>query len=746
MVGETIAHYKILEKLGEGGMGVVYKAEDIKLKRTVALKFLPAELVRDPQAKARFLQEARAAAALDHPNICTIHEINEAEGRMFIVMAHMKGPSLKDRIAHGPMALDEALDISTQVAEGLRAAHEKGIIHRDIKPANVMLTEKGQAKVMDFGLAKLELGPDVTRTMAIMGTVAYMSPEQARGETVDHRTDIWSFGAMLYEMLTGEMPFGRKLNQALLYSIMHDPVEPPSRLRKDLPKPVEHILLKALEKDKLRRYPSVDELLKDLKAARSPQIILTKQEKSIIVLPFEDMSPGKDNEYFSDGMTEEIIADLSKIHSLRVISRTSAMMLKGTRKDVQTIARELSVEYVLEGSVRKAGNNLRITAQLIDAVNDAHIWAEKYSGTLDDVFDIQENVSRAIVATLKLMLSPNENHRIAERPMTNVQAYDAYLRARQEIARWTEPALDRALRQLESALEIAGDNAALLAGLALVHLTYATGAFRPLEETLEKAKIYATQALQIDSEMAPAHTVLGIIAYYRGDMRGAFALTKRAVSINPNDPDAVLWFVHAGISVGRCSDCRSFVERILQTDPLNSLSHVASAVLEFYDGRFEASVEAGRAGYELDDKGLFSRGWCCQPLLWTGRFDEAQAILDKWQKDMPGHLWVRYAMALQHAIQHRKAESQAFLQEMLTEENIAYLQNDTVGIWAVADICALNGETEEALRLLEHGLEIGCFNYAFLSRFDPYLANIRGEERFQKLMERVKYEWEHFEV
>jgi serine/threonine protein kinase len=741
MIGKSVSHYKILGKLGEGGMGVVYKAEDTKLKRTVALKFLPPALTKDPQAKARFVQEAQAAAALDHPNICAVFEIGEAEGTTFFVMPCVKGQSLKEKIAAGPLSVEEALDIAGQVAEGLKEAHERGIVHRDIKPANIMLTEKGQAKIMDFGLAKLTAAADVTQTLGIMGTIAYMSPEQARGEAVDHRTDIWSFGATMYEILTGTLPFGPKPEQTLIFSILNDAPEPPSRLRKDIPRPVDQLVLKTLEKDKLRRFQNMAELLKDLKAARLSGVTMPKVEKSIIVLPFENISPDPDQEYFCDGMTEEIIADLSHVHDLLVISRSSAMTFKDTKKTIPEIAGAVNVRYVLEGSVRKAGNNLRITAQLIDSATDAHLWAEKYTGTLDDIFDIQEKVSRAIVSGLKLKLAPNEERKIAAHPVANAAAYDCYLRAKQEIARWTEPALDRALRHLESALEMVGDNAVLFAGLALVHLTYAMGAFRAIEGTLSKAEEYAKKALRMDAELAPGHYVLGTIAYLRGDMKQAFIRTKHAMSISPDDPDAVLWFVHAGISVGKCSVCRPFVERLIQADPLNCLTHVASAVLQFYEGRFEAALDAGRVAYELDPEGIFSRGWYVMPLLWNRRFEEAWEVLDRWREAMPGHAWLLFTTAILQAIQGRKAESRA----LLTEHIRADFRNDTVAIWAFADIYALNGEMEEALKWLEHGLEIGCINHPFLSRLDPYLANLRGGECFQKLMERVKKEWEEFE-
>jgi eukaryotic-like serine/threonine-protein kinase len=742
MIGKTIAHYKILEKIGEGGMGVVYRAEDTKLKRTVALKFLPPELTRDAQAKARFVQEAQAAAALDHPNICAVHEIAEAEGATYIVMPYVKGQSLKEKIATGPLSVEEALTIAGQVAEGLKEAHEKGIIHRDIKPANIMLTEKGQAKIMDFGLAKLETGADLTRTMAVIGTAAYMSPEQARGEEVDLRTDIWSFGAMVYEMLTGQKPFGQKHDQALIYSILNDTTETVSWIRPEIPKHLDCVIQKAMEKDRSRRYQNMAELIRDLKFTGFSGMCVSKPEKSIIVLPFENISPDLDQEYFCDGMTEEIITDLSHIHDLLVISRSSAMTFKGTKKTIPEIAQSVNVRYVLEGSVRKAGNSLRITAQLIDASNDAHLWADKYTGTLDDVFDIQEKVSRAIVSELKMKLAPHEERKISEHPVANAAAYDCFLRAKQQIARWTEPALHRALRHLESGLEIVGDNAVLFAGLALVHATYALGAFRTDEKTLLKAEEYARKALQMDSESAPGHYVLGMIAYLRCDLKQAFIHTKRAVSIKPDDADAVLYFVHAAISVGKTSISRPFVEQLLKSDPLNCLTHCASAVQQFYEGRFEAAVAAGRVAYELDPESVFSRCWYSFPLIWNRQLEEARLVLDRWRQEMPGHAWLLWIISFFYAVQGKKDESQA----LLTKQTMSMAWKDAVAIYGTLDLYALNGEIDETLKWLEHGLDSGCFNYPFLSRLDPYLDIIRNEPRFQKLMERVKYEWEHFEV
>jgi len=529
-----VGRYKIIDKLGEGGMGVVYKAEDTRLDRSVALKFLPPDLTSDEEAKKRFIQEARAAAALNHPHICTIYEIDEADEQTFISMEYIKGQSLKDKLESSPLTIDEAKDIALQVAAGLEKAHKKGIVHRDIKPANIVINDEGQAKITDFGLAKLSWGVDLTKTSTIMGTVAYMSPEQAKGEEVDHRTDIWSLGAMLYEMLTGERPFEKDQEHALIYSILNENPRSITSLRSDIPSHIEQTVEKALAKKTNERYQEIQELIQDLRLS----ISFPKAEKSIVVLPFENLSPDPDQEYFCDGMTEEIISDLSKVGKLKVISRSSTMTFKGTKKRINEIAKEVNIQYVLEGSVRKAGNNLRITAQLIEAANDIHLWAEKYSGTLDDVFDIQETVSRSIVEALQLKLSPEENRRISERPIENVPAYELYLKAYAEILTFNEEAIERAIRYLKNALNIVGDNALLHSGLAFAYANLVNIGAKQ-EEYLVKAEEHVKKALTIDSECPKAHVFLGAIYMVKGGILKSARQLKKALEITPDDSFAL---------------------------------------------------------------------------------------------------------------------------------------------------------------------------------------------------------------
>jgi len=470
-------------------------------------------------------------------------------------------------------------------------------------------------------------------------------------------------------------------------------------------------------------------------------------EKSIVVLPFANISPEDGQEYFCDGMTEEIITDLSNAHNLLVISRSSAMTFKGTKKTIPEIARAVNVRYVLEGSVRKAGNNLRIAAQLIDAETDVHLWADKYSGTLDDVFDIQDKVSQSIVAALKVKLGPDEERKMAERPLANAPAYDCYLRAKQEIARFTEPALDRALRHLESALEIVGESAFLLAGMAHVYAAYVGGGFRLDQETRKKAEEYARRALAFDSTLAAGHSALGVLAYMGGDPKQAFIHLKRAVALEPNDALSAYWFVVAACTVGRTSASRPLVERVLQADPLNSLSHQAAAQQGFYEGRFEAALVSARVMLRLDPNGVLARYLCALLLAATQHQADAHALLDQWQSETSEHPYLIALTSWLYALEGRKTESAELLAKLLMNNEIrAGMRADATGVWAGAEIYAMNGNAIEALEWLQHGLEIGAINYPFLATLDPWLANIRGEDRFKKLMERVKYEWEHFEV
>jgi serine/threonine protein kinase len=544
MIGQNISHYKILEKLGEGGMGVVYKAEDTKLKRIVALKFLPPELTRDPEAKERFIHEAQAASALDHPNICTIYEIGETdEGQLFIAMACCEGETLKKKIERGPLKIDDTNDVALQVAQGLRKAHEKGIVHRDIKPTNIIVTTDGVVKIVDFGLAKLVRQTRVTKAGTTVGTVAYMSPEQARGEEVDHRTDIWSIGIVLYEMLTGLRPFRSEYDQALVYSILNEEPEPLKSLRPDVPTELEQVVEKALHKDLGKRVQQIGELvsaLNSLKKKREMEGDKTHPEPkgvlpSIAVIPFVNMSADPENEYFSDGLAEELINALSKLEGLHVVARTSAFRFRGKDIDIREIGKQLNVNTILEGSVRKAGNRLRITAQLIKVADGYHLWSERFDRELQDVFAIQDEISLAIVDNLKVKLLGGDRERLAKRYKDNFEVYDLYLKGRYYLNTITEEGIKKSLDYFQQAIQKDPSCALAYAGTAGAYGVLAVLGLAASGEVIPRAKSELLKALELDDYLAEAHAWLGEINLgYYWDWSAAEKELKRAIELKPN--------------------------------------------------------------------------------------------------------------------------------------------------------------------------------------------------------------------
>jgi non-specific serine/threonine protein kinase len=437
----VISHYKIIRKIGAGGMGEVYLAEDSRLNRRVALKFLPDQYASDEEFKERFKREARAAAALNHPNIITIHEVAEHESRPYISMEYVEGGSLKELIAGGDLSIGRVIDVAGQICEALAKAHQAGIVHRDIKPQNILIDRDGRLRVLDFGLAKVKREAMLTQLGTTVGTVAYMSPEQARGEVVDHRTDIWAFGVVLHEMLTGEMPFKGEHEQAVIYAILNAEPQPVASLAPKVPAELEEMVNKALAKRPEQRYQAVDEVLEDLRLMRegfqsgATRTLSTKAQASpsIAVLPFANLSADKDQEYFCDGMAEEIINALTQVEGLHVVARTSAFSFRGRQVDVREIGRRLNVGAVLEGSVRKAGAKLRITAQLVSVADGYHLWSEKYDRKIggeccpEDIFCIQDEIALAIVDKLKVKLLGGEKTKILKRHTDDLDAYNLYL-------------------------------------------------------------------------------------------------------------------------------------------------------------------------------------------------------------------------------------------------------------------------------------------------------------------------------
>ena len=616
---KTVSHYKIIEKIGEGGMGIVYKAQDTKLKRTVALKFLPPELTRDPEAKERFIQEAQAASALQHNNVATIHEINETEeGQMFICMDCYEGEILKNKIQKGSLKLEEAIDIAIQIAEGFKKAHEKGIVHRDIKPANILITDDGVVKILDFGLAKLKGQARLTKIGTTVGTVAYMSPEQVKGEDVDHRTDIWSLGVVLYEMITGQLPFKGEYDQAIIYSIMNEEPEPMTGLRIGVPIELERIVNKTLAKNPKERYQRISELLVDLKVlskkVETGETITSssgeKRKPSIAVLPFIDMSPKKDQEYFCEGMAEELINALTKVAKLQVASRTSAFQFRGKGYDISEIGRKLNVQSILEGSIRKAGDKLRITAQLVSVSDGYHIWSEKYDRDLEDIFAIQDEISLMIVENLKVKLLEKEKTKLLRRYTENQEAYDLYLKGRYFWNRRYEGGLQKAIEYFKQTLKKDPSHAPSYSGIA-DSLSILGLFWLPPKEVFPKARSAAQKAIEIDEMLAEGYTSLGWILFmYDWDWSGAEREFKRAIELDNRYAINHSWYALFLSFMGRFEEATLHSNRSLELEPVSVILNSNSIAVHYFKREYDDAIKQGLKAVEMDPNFYAPIGIC----------------------------------------------------------------------------------------------------------------------------------------
>jgi len=754
--GKLFSHYQLGDRIGGGGMGVIYRGTDTRLEREVAVKFLAQRFTGDEQAKLRFLQEARAASAIDHPNICTIFEINETDdGELYLVMAYYEGQTLAARIRdQGPLPVAEALDVTRQTLAGLGRAHESGIVHRDIKPGNLMLTPYGEVKILDFGLAKLAHGAmQLTQTGFVHGTAAYMSPEQARGEKTDHRGDIWATGVVLYQMLAGHYPFRGEHPAAILYAVVHDEAPSLAAARDDLSFELEEVLSTALQKDPDFRYQTARDMADALDGPpasfSSPPTLTFAQpgvvtpQRSILVLPFSDVSHNKEMEFFSDGLTDEVITDLSVIDSLRVISRTSAMQLKNTDKDIRTIGRELGVRYIVEGAVRIRGDSLRLTAKLVDAGRDVNLWAQKFSGQIDDILEIQEQLSRQIVDALKVRLTPQQDEKLAERPIADARAYECYLRAKQQILSHTEEGLNRAFALLDEAERIVGENLLLLSARAYALWHYVNAGLSSDPATnLEEVRKIAKRVLEIDPDSSHGHRLIGMLETASGHPQEGVRHLKRALAKDPNDVDTLSWMIALYALVGLPATGLPMAERLLRIDPLTPFHHALAGFLWVVGGDPERGLAPLEKSVEMEPENQMNQLLYAQNLATLGRSEDALKQLDHVVEISDASIFGQIASCLAAALRG-DAEGAACA---LTPEAESVIRADPEYPWMVAQCHALLGDGDEAVSWLRSAVEHGFINYPLLAEHDPHLEPIRDHEGFQELLSEVEERWRTFEA
>ena len=727
MTGQTNSHYRILEKLGGGGMGVVYKADDMRLGRKVALKFLPDELAKDPKALERFQREARAASALNHPNICTIHDIDEEQGRCFIVMELLEGETLRHRIEGRPMPVDELLDYSVQIADALEAAHSKGIVHRDIKPANIFITQD-RPKILDFGLAKpAAWQPGMTETIdgwsaataglsnevltnsgTAMGTVNYMSPEQARGEELDARSDLVSYGVVLYEMATGRQAFSGNTPAVVFEAILNRPPVAPARLNPALPPEMDRIIMRALEKDRRMRYQKASEVRADLQRLKretdsgravtsSGPVAVARAENSLAVLYFENMSGAKEDEYFRDGMSEDIITELLKIKGLHVFPRATVLAFRDASLTAPEIGARLGAKYILSGTLRRAGNRLRINAQLVDTGRDYPVWAERYDREMKDVFDVQEEIARNIAQALRITLTPQEENVIASKPTENAEAYDCLLRGRNYRRMGN---LEFAMQMYERAIQLDPDFALAYAGMAHVcGLLVETGGSN--QESIEKGMRAAERAFALKPDLPEALAACARMSYAQKQYDDAIRWARKAIELKPD-----------------CEDGYSALGRALyESDRFKEAAELADRAMAAAGDDYNVYIPYQLALIKTGDKAAVAK-----------LFERFIAVLERQLQTVPEDARAHVLLATTYASLGRVREAATEV-----EKAVAMRGNDPLTLYNAACTYGNLNMKAEALATFKKAVGAGYSNPDWAAR-DNDLACIHDDPEFQRII------------
>jgi eukaryotic-like serine/threonine-protein kinase len=786
MIGQTISHYRIVEQLGAGGMGVVFKAQDSRLERAVALKFLPEKLANQPQALERFRREARAASALNHPGICTIYDIDEEDGQAFIAMEFIDGETLRSHIHGKALPVEEVLELGIQIAEALDAAHAEGIIHRDIKPANIFVTKRGRAKVLDFGLAKLvpkgvavgDAGGESSTATSIAGiisgTPSYMSPEQVRGDDLDARTDIFSLGLVLYEMATGSQAFGGGTGGAIIEAVLTRPPASVRSVNPAIPPRLEAIIDKALQKDREQRYQSATELLADLQrlkrnidsgykdqagdsasllasasdpisstsravsrttasqsgSFRAPRI--SKTIDSLAVLPFENVSRDPDNDYLSDGITGSLINNLATVPKLRVMARSTVFRYKGRDIDPQAVGRELSVRAVLTGRTMQSGGSLRIGTELVDVATGSQLWGAQFDRKPGDIFAIQDEISNEISGKLRLQLTRAEKKRLVKRHTEDAEAYRLYLQGHHHWSRWTEEGFYKAIGYFQQAIQKDPSYALASAGIADSYVLLGWNSYLPPKDAFPKGKAAAMSALEIAPDLGEAHTALAAVLWLHDwQWPEAQKEFQRSLELNPCYPTANHYYAEYLMTMGRHAEAFARMKKSLELDPLSLIINVAIGWAYYHARQYDEAVAQLQRTLELDPN--YPMTCWILGLLYrkTARYDLAISAGEKAVNLSGGSPLMRAALAQTFATAGAAQEAIQILDDLQKLARERYVvPHFFAGIYVGL------GEHDRAIEYLEKSYAEHCHWLIYL-HIDPSMDDLRNDPRFQDLLRRV---------
>jgi serine/threonine protein kinase/tetratricopeptide (TPR) repeat protein len=739
--GATFAgRYQIIEEIGKGDIGRVYKAYDTKIKEKIALKLIKPEIARDKRTTERLSNEIRLARKIKHKNICQVFDLGEEKGAHFITMEYISGATLDSMIRmSGRLAVGTTINIAKQMAEGLAEAHRIGIVHRDLKSGNVMIDREGNIFITDFGIARSLESKGIAAAGAMIGTPEYMSPEQATGKDVDQRSDIYSLGVILYEMVTGHIPFEGDSPLDIADKHKNKPPPHPRTIHSQIPEDLNRVILKCLEKDKSQRFQTAKEVLVALSETgeiKTEAIHKRKWKNSIAVLPFMDLSPQKDQEYFCDGISEELIMALTQIKGLRVVARTSAFSFKGKDIDIREIGKKLNVERLLEGSIRKAGNRLRITAQLINVEDGYHVWSEQYDRDLDDVFAIQGEISLAIVEKLKAKLLGEEKERLLKRYTEDLEAYSLYLKGRYSWNKRTGEGMKRAIAYFQQAIEKDPDYAMAYTGLADSYILLPYYYSFPPKEAYPKAKQAAKQALKKDQTLAEAHTSLGMVkACYDWDWSGAEKEFEKAIELNKNYSLAHFWYAWSYVWRARLDVAIERINNALDLDPLSLPINADLGVIYHYKRQYDRAIEQYNKTLEIEPEFIYTHLYLGWGYLLKSKYKEALAEFlgeRKLSKEWNAHVetWI----GITYAQMGKRDKAREVLDELIKRSKQTYISPYLIGLF-----CFVMGENDHGFEWLDKAYEERDYWMCWL-KIEPLFDSVRTDARFKTLLKKIGFD------